>query len=363
MAKLDIVRRLSIVLNRGWGDPVVFAGKKQDDLVKQFTTYLEQHRKLIGGSMKYESTHALNEKGIDLLLQLDDLRGGFQLKVESDVLKDNFADTVKRQMVDSNAHGLDKFYLLICAPYAINGKDYSLRINGLVNDLSVAQTPYHAVYPPYTAAKLFDGTGALSETDFRLEQQRLAYEPTTEELLARALNVIQQSEFAPRRSAQRAGDFIERKGPAAKRVMSLETINEVCVWKNTPEELKPVIDDVNRVLEALEKVPRPQRGFLFTCIGRSRPGVGVGHENVSYASAHEIESAIGMNAQRITKNVTILERYGLATLDLDDPSDPTIIIRSPKAEMNVFAELRSFCEKSGESLERMIVDLDFSKLD
>jgi hypothetical protein len=58
MAKIDVVRRLSFVLSRGWGDPAVFAGKTQDHLIAEVVKYLEAHRKLIGASMKLEQSHA-----------------------------------------------------------------------------------------------------------------------------------------------------------------------------------------------------------------------------------------------------------------------------------------------------------------
>src|ERR1035437_1603602 len=214
MAKNEVVQRLAFILNRGWGDPKVFIGKKQDDMVKHLAGYLEAHAALFGGAIKVMHCHGLNDKGVDFLLEIGDFKAGFQIKTESDVVDDAFAANVKRQMTESWAHKLDKYYLLMGTPLVIKGKDYSARINHLVSELSLMETPYFAVYPPESTAKFFDGTKALSAQDMKLEQQKFAYGVTTEDLLAKALAALEKKEAVP--SAAAPERYAEKKGGVGK---------------------------------------------------------------------------------------------------------------------------------------------------
>jgi hypothetical protein len=122
------------ILDRGIGtvdDTSYFDGKKHDELVEEFANYLDRHRPLISNHL--EITQALNDRGTDLILKNDNCKLGFQIKSHFDVNEKDFSANVKRQCTEASAHGLDKWYLLICSPLKSKGKDLSEKIQTLYN--------------------------------------------------------------------------------------------------------------------------------------------------------------------------------------------------------------------------------------
>jgi hypothetical protein len=71
MDKQRVIAHVSCFLNRGSApaaDTALFAGKLHEELVDQFVQYLTQHQAFLP-DMHLERSHALNEKGVDVLLR------------------------------------------------------------------------------------------------------------------------------------------------------------------------------------------------------------------------------------------------------------------------------------------------------
>lgn len=167
---------ISCLLDRGTGtsdETRYFANKRHKELVEEFRDYLEMHNALIGSS-HLEITQALNDRGTDLLLQREESKIGFQIKTHHDVGESDFSANVKRQLAESNAHGLDRWYLLICSPLEDQGHEYSGRITHLLNELSTYKTDYAEAYGPRSTVKYFNSPTPLSSEEFDLCLERRA---------------------------------------------------------------------------------------------------------------------------------------------------------------------------------------------
>ena len=146
MNKQEFIAGMSCILNRGQGsDLSYFADKAHDELVDEFIEYLNVHRGLFP-SWKITKSHALNESGVDILLESEDVKLGFQIKSHFDVSENQFAANVKRQALESMQHGLDKYYVLICSPHEDDQNKFEGRISHLFNELSKLKTMYLATY-------------------------------------------------------------------------------------------------------------------------------------------------------------------------------------------------------------------------
>lgn len=157
MANQRFAKVLAALLGRGVcqaDDTAIFAGMSHDDLVRRFVGYLNAHRHFLG-YCNIEECHALNDKGVDIVVRGEDAKIGFQLKSHFDVGEEDFAAKVKRQMTESFAHGLDQYFILVCCPLRHGAKDYSQKISHLLNELSVLKTPYHTAFGPRNAAQYF----------------------------------------------------------------------------------------------------------------------------------------------------------------------------------------------------------------
>ncbi len=170
MGKQRTIASISTILDRGVGsvpETAFFENRKHESLVTEFRNYLENHKFLLAAS-HLEITQALNDRGTDLILQFADCKIGFQIKSHYDVKQQDFAANVKRQLAESFAHGLDKWYLLICSPLYSDNKDYSGKIRHLLNELSTYKIDYYVeAYGPESAIKYFNAPNdVLSKEEF-----------------------------------------------------------------------------------------------------------------------------------------------------------------------------------------------------
>jgi hypothetical protein len=172
----SFVTQISCLLDRGSGtsdETSYFANKSHKDLVDEFRSYLEMHVPLIGSS-HIEITQALNDRGTDLLLQRGSNKIGFQIKSHYDVSENDFSAKVKRQLAESNAHGLDKWFLLICSPLQYEDYNYTGKIAHLLNELSTYKTDYAEAYGPRNTIKYFNNPDPLSKEEFTFRLQQRA---------------------------------------------------------------------------------------------------------------------------------------------------------------------------------------------
>lgn len=168
MSLQQLLKLLFCVLDRGAGkteDTHLFTNMSHQELVSRFIAYIDQHRHYLG-YCQIEQSHALNDKGVDVLLRAEGGKVGFQLKSHFDVTEDAFAANVKRQLAESFAHGLDHYFILVCSPLIKTEKtDYSHRISHMLNELSMMKTNYHVAYGPLNTVRFFSGLPAVSRDD------------------------------------------------------------------------------------------------------------------------------------------------------------------------------------------------------
>jgi hypothetical protein len=172
MTAKQLLKVLFGLLNRGTAraeDSSLFENMPHDELVEKFAAYLNTHRHYLG-YCQIEQSHALNDKGVDILLTAEAGKVGFQLKSHFDVGEKAFAANVKRQWAESHSHGLDHYFILICSPLADGGDDYSQKISHLLNELSQMKTNYHTALGPRNAVQFFRGLPPVSRNDLLFQK-------------------------------------------------------------------------------------------------------------------------------------------------------------------------------------------------
>jgi hypothetical protein len=160
------------LLNRGVArekDTSLFADMRHEDLVRKFTDYLNMHRHFLG-YCHIEQSHALNDKGVDLLLKAGMCKIGFQLKSHHDVREEDFAANVKRQLAESFTHNLDQYFILVCSPIRYKGESYNMKISNLLNELSFMKTNYHAAYGPLNTVNYFRKLPPVSRDELLIQK-------------------------------------------------------------------------------------------------------------------------------------------------------------------------------------------------
>ena len=144
---MSIGHVVDCLLSRGWSadpDTEYFRRRSHDTLIDALTSYLNTHRRFLG-LCRFERTHNLNERGVDLLIFHDCGRIGFQIKSEHDVCEKRFADNVKRQFTEALSHSLARYFILICAPMAT----YRSKISHLMNEMHLIRNDdYFSIYSP-----------------------------------------------------------------------------------------------------------------------------------------------------------------------------------------------------------------------
>ena len=168
-----LLRLLFCLLDRGTGtsdETLLFDGMSHEQLVRTFTEYLNQHRHYIG-YCHIEQSHALNDRGVDIILRAHGGKIGFQIKSHFDVRQEDFAANVKRQYTESFAHGLDHYIILICCPFRKEGKvDLQQKVSHLLNELSSMKTDYHSAYGPLNTVKYLMGLPTLGRDELLLRR-------------------------------------------------------------------------------------------------------------------------------------------------------------------------------------------------
>jgi DNA-binding transcriptional ArsR family regulator len=357
LTKQLFITQVSCLLDRGSGsteDPAYFTEKRHDDLVAEFQAYLEMHVGLLG-QLHIERTQALNDHGTDLLVRMGEYRVGFQIKSHFDVSERNFAANVKRQMTESFAHGLDKWYVLICCPLQADDDDFSGKISHLINEFSFLQTRYPAIYGPLNTIKYFNRPEALTRENFNLELQRRAFQQTTlDELVA----VLRAAPAPAAVIGRQLADNIDAYQP-----MYPQTLNKFVpngVMDLTEEQRQLTVDLVPPLIERLRMLPVPSREFLTLLIQRARPGQWHNAElGVLYG---EVLRAIGIDRNELDEELAILERHGLVRLE-DVEGQTRIDIKGVDNDWVFWPDLKEFCQQQGIQLREFVVNLNFQLLD
>jgi hypothetical protein len=158
MANCRLTRVLDCLLNRGTVSPTdtrFFQTLKHEVLVDTLAQYLNAHRRFLS-RCHIETTQALNDKGVDLLLEADGIKVGFQIKSHYDVTEKDFNRKVKAQFSEALSFGLDHYYVLFCAAMIKDGtNDFGMKVTHLRNELALFRNVNFTVYGPQTTATLF----------------------------------------------------------------------------------------------------------------------------------------------------------------------------------------------------------------
>ncbi len=168
----NTTRLVTALLSRGLSDKettACFAEVSHDTLLTQFASYWNQHRHFLG-ICHIEQNQALNDKGVDLILQTEDAKIGFQIKSHFDVSEANFAANVKRQLAESFMHSLTHYIIIICCPLRHGKTNYADKISHLLSELSQMKTSYHQAYGPTNAVPYFLNPTVLSRDELLRQQ-------------------------------------------------------------------------------------------------------------------------------------------------------------------------------------------------
>ena len=173
MATPGIILVVKCLLNRGAHseeETRFFQDVAHDALVNALVEYLNNHRHFLG-YCHIEVHHALNEKGVDVIVTTNDCKVGFQVKSHFDVTEKDFATKVKRQFAESFSHALNHYFILICAPLvADKGKDYRGKVNNILNELSHFRNVDFDAYGPRTTVGIFRELPKVSREELLLKQ-------------------------------------------------------------------------------------------------------------------------------------------------------------------------------------------------
>ncbi len=155
--KHPILRVLDGLFNRGLGtedDTKWFKDVSHDELLTCLLTYLNANRHYLG-YCRLENRQALNDRGVDILLEVDEFKSGFQIKSHGDIASKDFSANVKRQFAESLSHGLDHYYILICASLMGEGWDYREKVAHLLNELGLYQKISFDIFGPTQTVGIF----------------------------------------------------------------------------------------------------------------------------------------------------------------------------------------------------------------
>ena len=319
MDKHRIIASISVVLDRGTATEAqinYFSGKKHDDLVAEFRSFLEGHQRLLGAAQA-TIIQGPNDRGTDLIISYGDYKLGFQIKNEGDVAADYFAQKVKSQLSDSLAHGLDKWYLLICAPLKSGNTDLGAKIRHLLSELSAYQNPYIAPYGLYQPLTKQDRSAILTPDNHRTAERLVKTPPT-------------------------------RLPKNVDRFLADDSL--------TSEQRSQSYSEMMEYFRRLEILPQFTRTVLCEIVRRIKGQ----RDGLIYA---ELESAFDPEAAH--EQAAILEERSWITRWPDQEMRVWRLELTDDAPSGwpVLQSLRSFCEEHSVPLEQLIVHLDFSSLE
>lgn len=357
MNKNQFISAISILLNRGQDEnTLIFKDRNHDEMVKELRDYLDLNKEYLGGNVFLNFTQALNDHGVDLLLEIPDrVKIGFQIKSHVDVADDRFAANVKRQFAESFAHGLDKWFLIICAPYNDGSRNLESRISHLINEMSMFKTNAFAIYNPRHAAALFQQMNTMPEATFNLEYQKLSAEPVSSEEIFRVI----QGLLSPTDQNTARSFLAGRRSFTSKPPTSLAKINQVLNWNNSDEELKSTIESCKEYLKRLESLTQQSREFLTGILERATESV---RGEKMRALCREVENHLGIDGNTAKKEIEVLEQARMAYYD-DDWGRDTFIVGDAGVDWPIVVSLVIFAQAERIPLEKIFSEMDFTVLD
>jgi hypothetical protein len=355
MTKQEAIINISTILNRKSSNDdktAFFESKKHDDLLDLVLQYIENSSVLVGNPKVFK-TQALNDHGVDLIVEFPNgCKIGMQIKSNFDVSEKDFAVKVKAQFAESQFHGLDKWYLLICSPLKESGgKSYSSKISHLINEFSSYKTSYHAVYNPQQMVNILNG-GLMKETEFRSIKNQYYFEETNWVQIIKELG-----------SQKKIRSYLDGVSETGNKADTAGLYNKY-LNMITEEEKQSSMDDLLDLFTLLKKLSKNSREFLFVCILRGKVSR-AGFFDQIVVLCHDVENYLNIDQRIVKKEVRVLEDYGIAYIDdlEGDGLNYSIVVKNTNPNYNILATVKEFCGDNEEGLRTILVDLDFSYFD
>ena len=353
MNKQEAIINLSVLFNRGLSteaETQYFNSKNHDETVKEFQDYIQKSVHLLGNP-KMSVTQALNDHGVDLLIEFPNLtKVGFQIKSHFDVTEDQFALKVKAQLTDSRFHGLDKWFLLICSPLEDDKKDYRSKISHLINEFSGYKTTYHVVYNPQHCTNVLRQP-LMTQNEFNaLKNQYVLGEIDWAEILR---------ELKHEKAAPKAEGYISRlEKHSSSFITSCKSFAKYLGYK--PSEEETCLEDLEELYNLLKKLSKKSREFLYVVLSKYTRRSGF-RDQILTPCKH-IENLLGLEISQVRDEVNILEEHRIASFDEED-GVWYIVINRVNPNYNILEQVKKFCDQEGKPLQEIIVNLDFSHFD
>ncbi|NIJ78581.1 hypothetical protein FHT08_003715 [Xanthomonas campestris] len=149
---------------------------------------------------------------------------------------------------------------------------------------------------------------------------------------------------------------------------NLKRFNRVLHQHVNPPELEESVKTLLAYAKQLERVPEPTRNFLGAVaerIYKVKDTGAVREEWGKYMIAvADIQQALSLRPEEIRANCTLLESYGLGSLD--DTADwpaPCVVILYPAEGWSLWIDLAAFAKAEKIDFDTFWRDLDFSSLD
>lgn len=356
MNKQEAITNISTIFNRKSSqddETIFFENKKHDDLLDIILRYIENSSKLIGNPLVYK-TQSLNDHGVDLIIEYPNkCKIGIQIKSHFDVKSDDFAVKVKAQLAESQFHGLDKWYLLICCPLKTKEKEFTSKISHLINELSSYKTSYHIIYNPQQSKNILC-SDTMEENEFRnIKNQYYFEEVNWKEILVNLKTKKRESYIINEIVST------EKECKTAKLYANyLDSTKDA-----SDEEIKFYIQNFKNVLNILNKLSLKTREFMSVCLSRGKKQ-NYSMSNRIIVSCQDIENYLNINTSMLRNETSILDDYNIAYIDdINENNLYYIVFRNLDSGYDVLGDIKEFCEIKNKKLENIIVNLDFSNFD
>ncbi len=141
---------------------------------------------------------------------------------------------------------------------------------------------------------------------------------------------------------------------------SLRRINEVLGWGNDEDELDGTVEYFDDLADSLQPVPRRPKQIFAAIINRGKH-IHSSHLFFVRVLFHDLCEALEISPDDLKTQLDVLEEHNLVEVIEDEGK--WYIETKGNPDWNILEELKKFCDKSGVSLNEIIVDGKYDLLD
>jgi hypothetical protein len=157
------------------------------------------------------------------------------------------------------------------------------------------------------------------------------------------------------------------------RATTAKRFSDVLGWPSEPVHLAETTDEINAIFEKVEKLDMQSRLFIVAVARRAWRVRNTA--NVNTRNGHlllrwdDFTEATGSSDDEVKRRIEALEAHHLGSYDEDTmevagrPVYAIMLYRGPASQADYWLPIVEFCEKAGESLEEIVLNLDVSRLD